>query len=1089
MGLTVQVLGPVEIAGDEGPLPVRRLLERGLLVRLALAGGTGVADERLAADLWEGEDPGVARLRVVVSRLRRSLGGSADAVVRVPGGYRLDADVVDLRAAEAAAARLRADPETARAAAAESLTAWRGDALSDLRSLPFARREGERLDAWRAELTAARLRADLDLGAGPGIVTELARLAAEAPLDEGVRGMLATALYRAGRQADALAELAALRRDLARELGVDPTAETVELEVRLLRQDPALRPIARAAERRAGVEARPGGIVGREPELRVLADRLDAARSGEVGVVLVEGPPGIGRTRLLEALGELAAARGFAVRWGRAAEGAPAFWPWRQALRHDAGPLAPSEVPVPTAAPDDRFGLFETVVAHLEEVAGDGLVLLLDDLHRADVGSVLLLAHLAGGAGRAPLLVAACLRPDGLDPDRAQARTELLRRPRTTRIGLGGLTPDAVGALLALVRGAPGDPEVVASVAARTGGNPLFVRELAAAATVPPAAAPAALPTAIRDAVRTRLDALGPRGASVLAAAAVLGEEVDAELVADVLAQPVEDVLDRLDEAVAAGLLGDSDGVRFAQEIVREAVASDVGSGARARLHLRAAEHLERTGTRVPEIAHHRLAAVPLGDRGRAVRAAVAAAELAVRQFAFEDAVRLYDRAVGTGAALDTATRAELLLGRAHAQHLGHDVSGAMRSGAEAGALAEQLADPVLLARAAILLPDVADANWLTTSSRWCRAALETLPGEDGALRARLLAQLAVASVWADDRVGPDPVDVVGSTALAMAERVGDTPALLTALRARQLARSGPDGNHDRLAVADRMLALTREVGDPAELWGRLWRFDALVQLGRVDEAEEELDRLEPVVARLRRPLARWHLVRNRGLLLAARGRFPEARAAADEAVRVAARGNHRAAEYPAHTLRLSIALLTGDPVDPAVFEVERYQPPPRLLSMMAAEWHAAHGDLDEARRLHARLPRPETVPLKPFMVLPFHATGGAVAAAVGDAHGIDHAYAQLLPYDDLHVTAGAGAGLTGGSVRLVLGTLAAAQGRTDVAVDHLRAAVAVNEAAGLRPWAVRARIALARQLGDADASATAAAEATALGMPTGLRR
>jgi tetratricopeptide (TPR) repeat protein len=834
---------------------------------------------------------------------------------------------------------------------------------------------------------------------------------------------------------------------------VDPTAEIAELEVRLLRQDPALR--------RTGVRpALADGIVGRRAELGVLAERLDAARAGRPAVVLLEGEPGIGRTRLLEGLGVLAEREGLAVRWGRAASGGPAYWPWRQALRPLVGAV-PDPVrriladpgSAQAAEPDERFGLFEHVVGFLAGAAGDGLVLLLDDLHLADLASLLLLAHLARADLRAPLLVAASLRPAELDADRAAARADLLRQAATTRIELAGLSPEAVGEQLALVLGAPCAPAVAADVAARTGGNPLFVREVGLAAGT------AGTPTAVRDAVRARLAALPAR--DVLTAAAVLGAEVDAEIVAAAVAQPLPDVLDRLDEAVAAGLLRHADGLRFAHEIVREAVAADLGAGTRARVHLRAAEHLDRTGGRVHEVARHRLAALPLGDPARAVEAATAAADLALRRFAFEDAVGLYDRALP--AATDPAARTELLLGRARAQYLAHDVAGAMRSAEEGAAGAAGAgADPVLLARAATLLPDVADAGWLTTSSRWCRTALAALPPGDGPLRARLTAQLAVASVWADEKLAPESVDDLGRAALAMADRVDDTSALLTALRARQLALSGPEGNEARIALGDRMLGLAREVGDPAELWGRLWRFDALVQLGRVDEAEEELDRLDPVVARLRQPLPRWHLVRSRGLVLAGRGRFAEARAAADEAVRVAAAGGHRSAEYPSHALRLGIAQLSGDPFDPVVFEVERAQPPPRILTMMVAEWHATHGDLDEARRLHARLPRPETVPLKPFMHLMFHASSGALAAAVGDGAAADHAYAALLPHAHLHVTAGAGASSTGGSVHLVLGTIAAARGRTDAARTHLEAALAANTAAGLAPWADRARDALA---------------------------
>lgn len=191
--LQVQVLGPVAISAGGTVVTLRRPLERGLVARLALARGVGVPDERLTADLWEGTDDRVARLRVVVSRLRRTLGEGADAVVRGEGGYRLTGDVPDLRAAAAAADRLHAanragDREAVRRAASEAEAQWRGPALSDLRSLPFAAAEGERLDAWRLELTGHRLRADLALGAGSELIDELTELTARHPLHEPLRG-------------------------------------------------------------------------------------------------------------------------------------------------------------------------------------------------------------------------------------------------------------------------------------------------------------------------------------------------------------------------------------------------------------------------------------------------------------------------------------------------------------------------------------------------------------------------------------------------------------------------------------------------------------------------------------------------------------------------------------------------------------------------------------------------------------------------------------------------------------------------------------------------------------------------------------
>lgn len=190
-----------------------RPLERALVARLALARGTAVSDERLARDLWG--DAELARprerLRVLASRLRSNLGNASTALSRSAAGYVLDAEPSDVVAAE------RALSGGSREAIANALALWRGDSLADLRAVPFEFAEGERLDALRVDLRVARLSVEQDAGAGIELRAELEDLVGEHPLHERLSCMLA--LYRGGRQADALAALSRLRTRLADELG------------------------------------------------------------------------------------------------------------------------------------------------------------------------------------------------------------------------------------------------------------------------------------------------------------------------------------------------------------------------------------------------------------------------------------------------------------------------------------------------------------------------------------------------------------------------------------------------------------------------------------------------------------------------------------------------------------------------------------------------------------------------------------------------------------------------------------------------------------------------------------------------------
>ncbi|RJO76415.1 hypothetical protein D5S18_08820 [Nocardia panacis] len=304
-------------------MAIDRPLERAVLVRLALANRVAVPDARLARDLWGAEiERPVQRLRVVVSRLRATLGAHAGVIARTPAGYQTSAVVADLLAAEAAAQRMHTAQrggdwpviaESARAA----LSLWRGEALADLRAIPFARIEGERLDDWRLMLTVAGLQANLELGAPDEVVTELAALVARYPLHEPLGCLLALALYRSGRQGAALERLARLRRVLAEELGVDPAPDTARLEMRILDHDPALRAAASvelfmdapvsagSVATEAPVTGPVTSFLGRGREFAALS-----ARSARPGLITVTGVAGSGKSRLAIELARAAANSG-----------------------------------------------------------------------------------------------------------------------------------------------------------------------------------------------------------------------------------------------------------------------------------------------------------------------------------------------------------------------------------------------------------------------------------------------------------------------------------------------------------------------------------------------------------------------------------------------------------------------------------------------------------------------------------------------------------------------------------------------------------------------------------------------------------
>jgi DNA-binding CsgD family transcriptional regulator len=290
-----------------------------------------------------------------------------------------------------------------------------------------------------------------------------------------------------------------------------------------------------------------------------------------------------------------------------------------------------------------------------------------------------------------------------------------------------------------------------------------------------------------------------------------------------------------------------------------------------------------------------------------------------------------------------------------------------------------------------------------------------------------------------------------------MAERVGDHAALVAALRARQMARSGPDGTAERLALGDRMLAIGAQGDADAALWGRLWRFDALAQLGHIDRAESELDRIASASERLRSPLGHWHLTRSQGAIAVARGRFPEAVSLGQEAIGLAEKAGHEGAVIPSLGFLALVCSLTGARELP----LDRGQQ--NTGSAFTAIWHLAVGRHEDARRIYVGLPPPTAVP--GFFLLSYLGAVAVLAEAFDDRTAAADVLNRLAPFAELFLSGGAGVIAVWGSVHLPMGLAAGTLGHVDEAVGHLRAAVAANDRAGCPPFTATSRYHLARVL------------------------
>ncbi len=288
--LELRLLGPLEVSTGSGVVPIGGPKPRTLLAVLALEAGCVVSVDRLVEDLWPAEPPKTAphTIQVYVSQLRKALGPEAIST-RAPGYVlELEPERVDLHrfvrlTDEGRAALGSGDAVAAEVALREALGLWRGTALADFTYEPFAQAEIARLDELRLVALEARVEADLTLGRHAELVSELQALVDSQPLRERPLAQLMLALYRAGRQAEALAAYRAARETLVEELGIDPGPELRNLETAILRQDASLLldaavPAAPPMESRRLVTLLVVDVV----ESMALAEALDAEALGRV---------------------------------------------------------------------------------------------------------------------------------------------------------------------------------------------------------------------------------------------------------------------------------------------------------------------------------------------------------------------------------------------------------------------------------------------------------------------------------------------------------------------------------------------------------------------------------------------------------------------------------------------------------------------------------------------------------------------------------------------------------------------------------------------------------------------------------------
>ena len=619
------------------------------------------------------------------------------------------------------------------------------------------------------------------------------------------------------------------------------------------------------------VESTP--LVGRDKERGQLSELWSRAKSGQVVGALVTGEAGIGKSRLVAEVAYRAHHDGAAVLLGVCYEDAPVpFGPFIDAISvhlarlsdHEAArqraevdgldrllshpPVRPSGAGGLTDADSEQAQVLATIVGYLSACTPrQPAVLVIEDVHWATASSRDLLRHLARWRGRVPLLIVATSRdtaPD-LDDNTRALLGDLERSVNVGAVRLAGLDVVAVAALSASMTGSePADPEAIRS---ETGGNPLFVREVAVAASGRTSGA------SLRALVSRRSTMLDAGDNAVLDVAAVIGADFDARLLAAVTATDVGAILDVLERCESAGLVWSLPGAvgrwGFVHSLFRGVRYDGIGTARRMKLHAAVASvlstNIDPSDAEVAELARHAYESHLVGDAELAVRACLAAGDRAARLLAVEEAINFYRSALDATSALEPA-------------------GGELRcvAAVRLGSMLHNAGDPtgadVLVAAAADArresngkaLGEIAWALSYYGSGLYGMAddalleivddALSFLGRDDVAERARLLGLRAAQTAFGGDM---KPVQVLCDEAVSLARSTGDPIGLAEVLMTIRVAMSTPHNLDQRGVLAEELEAIGEEHGlRLLVLYGRLGRASFLRERGDLAASSKAID-------------------------------------------------------------------------------------------------------------------------------------------------------------------------------------------------------------------------------------------------------
>ena len=821
------------------------------------------------------------------------------------------------------------------------------------------------------------------------------------------------------------------------------------------------------------------GMVGRSAQLVVLDRRLAEAAEGFGGLILLTGEPGIGKTHFADEATLRARRLGFRAVTGRCreTEGAPPFWPWTQVLRAVRSGSAREPLsalrPILDAEPGpetDRSRLFDAMTRLLAEESLDRpLLIVLDDLHRADHASLGLLRFLAPIVRDSRLLVIGTYRGGEIPTAHPLTRlvADVVGGVGVDVLALEGLTRQETALLVA--RMAPAGASLsVEELQERSGGNPFFLTEILRLAPE----AMDEVPATVSAAISARLDRLPAQTRRVLILAAVVGRDFTVGLLARVDGVSEDSTCRRLTAAIAAGVVAPieaRDGAyRFTHVLVREVLYDALSAPRRTELHNQVICTLERSDlmdmANPVEVATHavRVLRTP-EERLRASRLVVRAADQAGDRLAHEESADWLRRALELGTA-DDEERFGLLVALGRAAGRAYRVDAARAAYRQAWTLAECDGPAGRLAEVALGLGDAVVSTGMVDPVLvgMLEEALERADPADRQSRIRMSARLAVELYWSDRL--PTARRLSGR-AVAAARRLGDPASLVAALAARQVTLRGPDQLDERIRAGAELIDLAHRLGDEqAELHARRLALADHLQVGP-EPAAAALQEQALFAERTRLPLAQWYLMVSRSIWDTLAGRYEDALRTVAEAEAFGRRiGAPPAAVYAAlqrfavlHPLGRAIEvadeLRAGIRAHPGVI-VQRC-----TLSLALAQ----AGQREEADALLTDLVAQRCAVLPRDAVwLSCLASLTMTAAALNRKNEAATLYALLRPHSGRIVQQGVVAWW--GAVDHYLGLAAAVLGQRHDAETALRAGLRLHEAWGAVPQIAASLQGLARQ-------------------------